>query len=73
LAFAADRLELMIKDDGEGFDAEKQVDQGHFGLIGMRERARLLEGTFTIESAPGRGTQIKVRAPLAAHAGRELT
>lgn len=56
-------VELLVKDDGRGFHAD-QVTQGHFGLIGLNERSRLLGGTLTIESCPGVGTKIVVSVPL---------
>jgi two-component system, NarL family, sensor kinase len=56
-------VHLRLKDDGEGFDPAKG-SPGRFGLIGMRERARLLGGAFTVESSPGRGTVIHVVVPL---------
>jgi NarL family two-component system sensor histidine kinase YdfH len=57
-------LEMEIKDDGSGFDASKQVNSGHYGLVGMRERARLADGTLEIRSQPGVGTTLRLRLPL---------
>ena len=57
------QLDIEIRDDGTGFDPA-QTDAGHYGLIGLRERARLIGGTLSIESAPGQGTTLKVRLPL---------
>ena len=56
-------LHLEIQDNGQGFDPTA-VPEGHYGLIGMRERARLLGGTLDIESHPGQGTTLRVRIPL---------
>lgn len=53
---------LLIEDDGQGFDAA-QVPKGHYGLIGINERARLLGGQFTLESCPGAGTRLEVIIP----------
>jgi signal transduction histidine kinase len=39
-------------------------EEGHYGLVGMGERARLLGATLSLESAPGEGTRVEVRAPL---------
>jgi signal transduction histidine kinase len=53
----------VIEDDGRGFDPEQGVDGG-IGLIGMRERVALLDGSVTIESAPGKGTTLVVEVPV---------
>ncbi len=52
-----------VQDWGVGFDPERVAD-GHFGLKGIRERARLMGGWATIETAPQEGTRIRVRLPL---------
>ena len=58
-------LELNVKDDGAGFDADSAaVRPNSFGVKGMRERVALLGGRFEIRSRPGRGTQISVRIPI---------
>ncbi|NOH03378.1 MAG: sensor histidine kinase [Chloroflexi bacterium] len=57
-------LEMEIKDDGCGFDVSGQGKSGHYGLVGMRERARLAGGTLDIQSKPHEGTTLKVRLPL---------
>ncbi len=60
------RLILRISDDGRGFDmASKNYSIGH-GLSNMRARAEDLDGTFDIESAPGRGTTVKLVFPIEA-------
>jgi signal transduction histidine kinase len=59
---------LIVEDDGIGFDVQavmgSHVLQTNLGLYGMRERASLLGGTFTIESTPGGGTSVFVEVPL---------
>ena len=55
---------LTIKDDGEGFDMAAVKGGGGLGLVGMEERARLVDGNLTIKSAPGRGTRIALSIPL---------
>jgi signal transduction histidine kinase len=55
---------LEIRDDGSGFDTGGDFT-GHFGLTSMRERAGRLGGTLGVESAPGQGTVVRVRLPLA--------
>lgn len=61
-------LVVEIEDDGVGFDAgavDSNYDQrGSLGMINMRERAALVEGTLLVDSAPGRGTKISVLIPL---------
>ena len=51
---------LTIEDNGTGFDTSKALT-GHFGLVGMRERAELADGTLTIESTKGKGTKVVLR------------
>ena len=58
-----DRFEILVRDDGEGFnpaDAERPGGRRGLGLIGMRERALQLAGVVTIDSAPGRGTVVRI-------------
>lgn len=55
---------IEVQDDGIGFDPTVSATQaGHYGLIGLEERARLVEGCFTIASAPGRGTTVRIAVP----------
>jgi two-component system NarL family sensor kinase len=63
LAVDVGRVTLSVSDDGRGFDPAQSLP-GHFGLIGMGERARLLGGALRVESAPGQGARIVVEAPL---------
>jgi signal transduction histidine kinase len=58
-----DRVQIEIEDWGIGFEPQK-VEETHFGLKGIRERARLLGGQATIESRRGQGTRIRVELPL---------
>ncbi|MGD8404694.1 MAG: sensor histidine kinase [Anaerolineales bacterium] len=57
------QLCLEIRDDGSGFDPEA-IEAGHYGLLGMRERARLAGGTLDVVSEKGNGAAIKVCLPL---------
>jgi len=59
------QIEIVIEDDGRGFDAAKisQKDRRHFGLDIMKERAESLGGHLWIESQIGHGTRITVRVP----------
>jgi signal transduction histidine kinase len=54
------RGSLSIIDDGAGFDTRRR-NQGHFGLIGIRERAEEIGARINIESAPGAGTRVTVK------------
>jgi signal transduction histidine kinase/ligand-binding sensor domain-containing protein len=60
------RLKLRISDNGRGFDGGGAfaTSDGHFGLLGMRERAERLGGELRLESHPGEGTEVEVTAPL---------
>jgi len=58
-------LYLEIKDDGIGFDSEKIGKQvGHYGLIGMQERVRILKGTINVQSETQEGTIIQIEVPI---------
>jgi len=60
-----DTLGVQIEDQGTGFDAEATLAAGATtGLAGMRERAVLLGGRLTVESAPGAGTRVTAELPL---------
>jgi two-component system NarL family sensor kinase len=54
---------LTVEDDGRGFDLE-DVSSSRFGLVGLNERVRLLNGRFHIESALGQGTRVEAELPL---------
>jgi len=60
LRYEQGRVELTVVDDGTGFEASTCPGpaEGHFGLQGMRERAKRVGGIFQLESNPGRGTRI---------------
>jgi signal transduction histidine kinase len=58
----AEGLELVVRDDGVGFEpshARRNEAQGHFGLRGLHERAAQVGGTMTIDSDKGEGTTIR--------------
>jgi signal transduction histidine kinase len=68
LNFEGSDINLMVKDNGAGFEIEdgKQVGKsGGFGLISMRERALGQKGKFEVQSEKGKGTVIRVSFPLA--------
>jgi signal transduction histidine kinase len=60
------KLAMRIADDGQGFDSSEAFSSsdGHFGLVGMRERAERLGGELLLSSECGRGTTIDVSVPL---------
>ncbi len=57
------RLTIEIRDNGIGFDAATLSQHGHYGLLGLRERTRLLGGQFLLISAPGQGTTLRLLLP----------
>jgi PAS domain S-box-containing protein len=57
------QIVTIIEDDGIGFDAEAAEQSGRLGLLGMRERAEMLEGTLAVESTKGATTTIYVEVP----------
>jgi signal transduction histidine kinase len=56
-------VQVMIEDDGSGFDPAAR-STGGLGLLGMRERVELLDGTLAIDTSPGAGTTLIVELPL---------
>ena len=56
-------MRIDVQDWGVGFDL-KQIGDGHFGLRGIHERARLLGGAVSIQTAPQQGTHVTVEFPL---------
>jgi ligand-binding sensor domain-containing protein/two-component sensor histidine kinase len=54
------RIQLSVKDDGAGFDGDQPTPAGHYGLMGMRERAAQIGARLRIVTAPGRGTAVSV-------------
>lgn len=66
VTFDPKRLRVSIHDDGVGVEPEileAGGREGHFGLAGMRERARKIQGALTIRSQPGQGTEIELATP----------
>jgi signal transduction histidine kinase len=69
LSFPDGTAQLVVEDNGKGFDPEHLAGptrQGGLGLYGMQERADLLGATFALDSAPGEGTRVTVIAPITA-------
>ena len=74
---AGSAVEFEVRDDGIGFRVDRPVAPGpdgdHQGLRGLQERARLLNGTLTIQSTPGAGTAVLLTIPVSApHAARNV-
>ncbi len=55
---------IVVRDNGKGFEIEEEYDDNSFGLMGMQERVELLEGKMKLDSKPGRGTEIFVQIPI---------
>jgi signal transduction histidine kinase len=68
MEMSASAVQMIIHDDGRGFKPPTLADHpaaaSRLGLIGMHERARLMNGTLVIDSAPGQGTKIIVNVPV---------
>jgi signal transduction histidine kinase len=63
LRYEPDAFRLRVSDDGRGFDAQLPLRPGHFGLMGMRERAEMIGAQLEVRSTAGRGTVIVVTVP----------
>jgi signal transduction histidine kinase len=65
---SGNNLNIMVKDDGQGFEVEKVLDNyclvGKFGLAGMKQRVSSIGGELFIDSKPSEGTKIFIRVPL---------
>jgi PAS domain S-box-containing protein len=57
-------LRLLVRDNGVGFDQSRMKDVHSLGLLGMRERALLLNAQFEIRGEKGKGTEVRVVVPL---------
>ena len=74
LNFGAEAVALEIKDNGSGLNADRIASNGdhHFGLLGMSERAKRLNGRLDVSSAPGEGTIVRVVISLSSETVPEL-
>lgn len=68
-----EQLRIEIQDDGRGFEAQNAGTDisGHYGLLGIRERASLLNGSLEIHSSPGNGAHLIIQIPYALNIVRE--
>jgi signal transduction histidine kinase len=66
IAFSPQTLKLSVIDDGQGFDLEAVQRNmiGHFGLLGMKERAQSLGGCLNIQTQPQQGTRVELMVPI---------
>jgi signal transduction histidine kinase len=73
--FGHDRCIVKVTDDGTGFDAAavSSFPNGHYGLIGIRERVERIGGRFTLDSRAGAGTKLIIEVPRSAEARSELS
>ncbi|PRR74426.1 Signal transduction histidine-protein kinase/phosphatase DegS [Moorella humiferrea] len=73
LHFFQDEIKLQVKDDGCGFDMEAVMNPRNarrpLGILGMKERARLLGGDLEVRTAAGQGTEINVTLPVSKEEG----
>ena len=65
-------LTLAVQDNGLGFDPQS-IPSGHYGLLGIRERIRLIGGQLTLDSAPGKGTILIVEIPITQSPNQKIT
>ena len=70
LDYAPDFVTMTVQDDGCGFDASSAPPRGHFGLLGMQERANQQHARLIIESRPGAGTKVSLQTPTASASNR---
>lgn len=77
LAFQPDGIRIEIQDNGKGFSVPRSPSEfarsGHFGLLGMFERADLMSGSIQISSVPGHGTRLIVTVPASTAENIEAT
>lgn len=74
ILFTKEAMSVLITDEGAGFNMENIETElqsteggGHFGLLGMRERANIIGAQLSIVSAEGKGTKVHLRLPIAVH------
>lgn len=60
----ASSISFSIRDNGRGIDEEDMKKTRSFGLVGMRERIKAMDGEFTVTSTPGEGTYLEINLPL---------
>jgi signal transduction histidine kinase len=70
IGFESRELKVQVRDDGCGFDPEAASSQsnGHYGLVGIQERAKRIGGILILNSWPGAGTELTLSVPRKAPA-----
>ena len=72
LLYDEDGVVVTVEDDGKGFDVDETFrsaeDRGHFGVVGMRERAEAASGHLVVRSEPGKGSIVRASIPYASEA-----
>jgi len=75
LLYDQDGVVVTVEDDGKGFDVDETFrgaeDRGHFGVVGMRERAEAASGHLVVRSEPGKGSIVRASIPYASEAVRD--
>jgi signal transduction histidine kinase len=63
LEYLTGEVNLEVRDDGKGMNADGKLEPGHYGLTGMKERAAAIGGTLEVTGAPGEGTTVSLKTP----------
>ncbi len=76
LLYDQDGVVVTVEDDGKGFDVDETFrgaeDRGHFGVVGMRERAEAAGGHIVVRSEPGKGSIVRASIPYASEAAADV-
>jgi signal transduction histidine kinase len=76
LLYDQDGVVVTVEDDGKGFDVDETFrsaeDRGHFGVVGMRERAEAASGHLVVRSEPGKGSIVRASIPYATESTSEV-
>ena len=68
VSFTSQQVSLQVRDNGKGFEVPKSpaefAPSGHFGLLGLHERAELIGARLEIQSSPGQGCQVTIYLPV---------
>jgi two-component system, NarL family, sensor histidine kinase DegS len=64
MEYMKDKILIVVQDDGVGFEQHDKTDRPHFGIMGMKERIKLIDGNLQIISAKGQGTRLLFTIPI---------